>query len=359
METKRLFSLRRVLPIFLSLVLAASLLAVAVIPGHAYAVPFISIGSIDKDVSVTISGSHFPTGQMFTVRMGPYGTLGIGGTVVGSYDSSLGSSFTQTYAIPGSLAGADRIAIRMDSTEGYYSFNWFVNNPSAVPTSSAYVPPAPAGYYGYPTFDIAAVDSGTSVTIKTHNMPAGQSFTVRMGEYGTLAIGGTIVGSTSDAGGSFTETYDIPSWLSGNSKIAIRIDGPTGFYAFNWFYNNSTSSAATAVPYSTAVPGPTPVPGYYGYPSFYISSVVEDSTVTINAYNFPPGQTFKVLMGGYGTLGIGGIQVATVDSGSGGSFTATYSIPADLAGSSKIAIRLETTNGYYYAFNWFYNNTTY
>jgi hypothetical protein len=61
-------------------------------------------------------------------------------------------------------------------------------------------------------------------------------------------------------------------------------------------------------------------------------------------------------MGEYGTYGIGGIVVTTVNSGAGGSFSATYAIPAALVGRSKIAIRLESANGYYYAYNWFYNN---
>ena len=64
-------------------------------------------------------------------------------------------------------------------------------------------------------------------------------------------------------------------------------------------------------------------------------------------------------MGAYGTLGIGGILVTSVDTGAGGNFSATYDIPAALAGSSKIAIRLETASGYFYAFNWFYNTSTY
>lgn len=53
-------------------------------------------------------------------------------------------------------------------------------------------------------------------------------------------------------------------------------------------------------------------------------------------------------MGDYGTYGIGGIQVASVDTGSGGSFSATYDIPGALSGKAQIAIRLETSNGYYF-----------
>jgi hypothetical protein len=61
-------------------------------------------------------------------------------------------------------------------------------------------------------------------------------------------------------------------------------------------------------------------------------------------------------MGAYGTLGVNGTVVGTTDSGN-GSFTATYTIPAVLRGSSRIAIRLQSTSGHF-SYNWFWNNTT-
>jgi hypothetical protein len=75
----------------------------------------------------------------------------------------------------------------------------------------------------------------------------------------------------------------------------------------------------------------------------------------IHAMNFPKGETITVRMGAYGTMGIDGIVVTKISSGLGGDFDAAYMIPASLAGSAKIAIRLETSSGYY-AYNWFYNN---
>ncbi len=60
-----------------------------------------------------------------------------------------------------------------------------------------------------------------------------------------------------------------------------------------------------------------------------------------------------------GTRGINGIQVDTIKSGNGGSFSATFTIPSALKGYKQIAIRLQSTTGSgYYAYNWFYNNTT-
>jgi hypothetical protein len=86
--------------------------------------------------------------------------------------------------------------------------------------------------------------------------------------------------------------------------------------------------------------------------------VVKDQTVTISGTNFPANDTFTVLMGPYGTKGIGGVNVGSTDTGSGGSLTATYNIPSSLAGSGKIAIRLESPTSGFFAYNWFFNNTT-
>jgi hypothetical protein len=63
-------------------------------------------------------------------------------------------------------------------------------------------------------------------------------------------------------------------------------------------------------------------------------------------------------MGPYGTQGIGGIKVGKIESGNGGSFTATFNIPAELKGSARIAIRLTSPTSGYFAYNWFFNNTT-
>ena len=76
--------------------------------------------------------------------------------------------------------------------------------------------------------------------------------------------------------------------------------------------NYSGTAACTTCTTSTGTTAGT----YYGYiPTFSITSVVEDETVTVQTYNFPASQTFAVRMGPFGTLGIGGTMVATVDSG--------------------------------------------
>lgn len=331
-------------------VLVLSLFAAPVGYAQAATIPTFSIVSVVSDESVKIETYNFPAGQIFTVRMGEFGTLGIGGTVVGTTNSGSGGSFQETYDIPDGLQGDARIAIRMDSTAGYYAYNWF-DNADGGDEPDPDVTPVPGGYKGIPSFDIKSVEAGETITILTKNFPASQNFTVRMGAYGTLGIGGVVVATTnSGSGGAFEETYDIPDSLKNKDKIAIRMDSPSGYYAYNWFWNTSGGGS------DDPTPGPT-APVYYGIPSFKINAVVTDETVTILTHNFPKDLNFTVRMGAYGTLGVGGVVVATTNSEDGGAFEATYDIPDSLKGSQRIAIRMDSSAGYY-AYNWFWNSST-
>jgi hypothetical protein len=229
-----------------------------------YGIPTFSIESVAQNSSVTILTDNFPANVNFTVRMGPFGSLGIGGIVVGTTNSGAGGSFQATYNIPSALTGSSMIAIRMDADSGgFFSYNWFWNNdanlsgvtatpgpsetpgPTATPGPTETPGPSPTpglAYYGIPTFSIQSVVQNSSVTIQTYNFPPDQTFTVRMGPFGTLAEGGQVVGTTdSNGGGSFTATYSIPADLVGQSQIAIRMDSSAGFFAYNWFWNNTTN----------------------------------------------------------------------------------------------------------------------
>lgn len=76
--------------------------------------------------------------------------------------------------------------------------------------------------------------------IKGVIFPTQDKFNVMMSCYGTNGENGTIVESilTGD-GGEFTDTFQIPAFLQGQSTIAIRLESPySGYYAYNWFLNN-------------------------------------------------------------------------------------------------------------------------
>jgi LysM repeat protein len=115
---------------------------------------------------------------------------------------------------------------------------------------------------------------------------------------------------------------------------------------------------ATVVPTATqpmtATAVPTTAPPSTGIPTFTIIGVARNASVTIRTANFPANQTFDVLMGPIGSLGIGGTRVATQASGAGGVFTATYPIASQVMNANQIAIRLQSASGYY-SYNWFYN----
>jgi hypothetical protein len=229
--------------------------------------------------------------------------------------------------------------------------------PFATAAEANYYPPPYYPYYNpyIPVFSIVSVASDSSVTIQTANFPANQKFTVRMGYYGTLGINGVVVGTTdSGAGGSFQATYTIPDSLKGQNLIAIRMDNDSGYYySYNWFVNKVAVYPAP----SGGVP-PAPQPVYFGgVPTFSITSVAKDSSVVIRTNNFPANEKFTVQMGYYGTYALNGVVVATTDSGAGGSFDATYTVPDSLKGQGKIAIRMDSPTGYYFSYNWFYNNT--
>jgi len=304
-----------------------------------------------KDASVKIKTSNFPAHDSFDVLMNYMGTRGVKGVKVATVDSGAGGSFEATFQIPASLKGERQIAIRLQSNtgSGYYAYNWFYNATAVANGNTT----DKGGYTGFPTFTITDVERNMAVDIEITNLPADQTFTVKMGEYLTMGLGGIEVGTfESGEGGSLKKTFSIPAALADRSKIAIRFDSPEGYYAYNWFWNNSTGAPATGGDVE-----PT-APAYSGIPLIHIDGVVKDTSVTVSGTNFPADQTFKVTMGEYGKKGIGGIEAGSYESGEGGDFTQTFDIPEELAGSYRIAIRLETSDGMFYSYNWFFNTTT-
>ena len=310
--------------------------------------PTFSISEVKTDESVTILTNNMPANKNFNVLMGEIGTKGINGIVVATLNSDKGGAFLATFAIPEQLKGRAQIAIRLEGTDNpYYAYNWFWNDAKNGTWPEDY-PPAqpPTCACNIPTFSIKSVVKGEDVTITTYNFPKNVEFTVLMGKMWTRGINGIKVATlNSGEGGSFDATFDIPAELANEERIAIRLEGTGGYYAYNWFWNNTAST-----------PPAEPVNGYSGYPYFFITAVEKDTTVSIKAYNLPKDTDFTVLMGKMWTMGINGIEVTTLNSGEGGTLEATFDIPAELAGEQRIAIRLQ--GEVYYAYNWFWNNTT-
>ena len=98
-------------------------------------IPRFWIAAVERGKSVTIAAENFPPGVPFEVRMGAYGTLGIGGALVDTTNSCRGGAFRMTYTIPDGLRFSDQIAIRLENFfTGYHAFNYFWNFTSvAIP----------------------------------------------------------------------------------------------------------------------------------------------------------------------------------------------------------------------------------
>ena len=353
----KMFKNNKFLRFALPVVIALALVATSIGATSASTVPTITIDSVTADKSVTISGVNFPVGQKFVVLMGAYGTFALNGIKVGKLDPST-ETFTASFDIPAELQGLKRIAIRMDSVEGFFSYNWFFNADAELPksTPSPEATPAASTYSGHPYFTISDVEKNVAVDIEIQNLPPMQTFTVKMGKFMTLGLGGIEVGTfDSGVGGTVKKTFSIPADLADLSRIAIRFDSPEGYFAYNWFWNTSTGAPAAG----SATPATTEAPAFSGIPTIHVDGVAQDESVTISGKNFPAGETFAVTMGEYGKLGVGGVSAGSYDSTTGGDFTGvTFTIPAELAGKGRIAIRLESADGLFFAYNWFWNNTT-
>lgn len=311
-------------------------------------IPTILIDSVVADQTVSLTTYNYPANQDFVVTMGPMGSMGINGYYVTTINSGAGGSFNvNDLPIPPQLFGSYQIAIRLQSAQGYYSYNWFYNNTTGIGTG---------GYTGIPTIGIESVVQDNTVTLHTHNFPAGQVFKWTMGPMGTQGINGIPVAGyeawDSGPGGEQTLTLPIPAELFGSYQISIRAQTSHAnpYYAYNWFYNNPAPGTGTGGSYT-------------GYPTFTVCSVVQNGNITVKANNLPPNQDFKVTMGPMWTAGINGYPVPvegqpTWNSGTGGTQTLPpLPIPSELYGSYQISVRMQTGQAYpYYAYNWFYNN---
>jgi len=212
----------------------------AVSSGFGTIYPTFAITAVDRNNYVSILTEYLPANENFTVTMGTMGTAGISGYVVATTFSGNGGQIARTYKIPPALYDQRQISIRMVSNQsGYYAYNWFYNFDANVVSPTPV--PAPPYYYGYPTFSIVKVVEDARVRIAGTNFPPNQTFFVRMNWMYTRGLAGTIVETvTTDANGKLSDTnFKIPSYLYIANRIAIRLESPTsGYYAYNWFYNN-------------------------------------------------------------------------------------------------------------------------
>jgi len=170
-----------------------------------------------------------------------------------------------------------------------------------------------------------------SVTLQGKNLVTYSSYSIYLSNYKSKQPVSYKVGTvTTDKYGAFKETYNIPKNLYDVGVIKVMITNGKGDVASNWFYNMTTSENTGGIDSKTL--------------SFTITSVKAGKTVTIKATNLLPNIRYKVFIGRQTTLGIGGILVGSLISEKGGTVTATFDIPAELAQRSNLALRVQNTN---------------
>lgn len=86
--------------------------------------PRISTAWVDADLRVGVRTYGFPTAGTYNVSMG-VGPRG--GTIVTTGSAGTTSSFVAIYDIPAALRGVSPIYIRIDFSDGTYTFGWFYN----------------------------------------------------------------------------------------------------------------------------------------------------------------------------------------------------------------------------------------
>jgi len=171
------------------------------------------------------------------------------------------------------------------------------------------------------------VKEDASVTLQGKNLAASSTYTIYLSNYKSKYSVDYKVGTvTTDKYGTFKETYNIPKNLYDVGVIKVRASNSKGDVASNWFYNMTTSENTGGINSKTL--------------SFTITSVKAGKTVTIKATNLLPNIRYKVFIGRKTSLGIGGVLVGSLKSETGGTVTATFDIPAELAQRSNLALRV-------------------
>jgi len=226
-------------------VLILAVLALALPGTVSAAYPTFDIIDVKADQSVTIRTYNFPANMRFIIRMdvSASGNRAENGIAVAELNTGLGGSFEATIMIPAQLKGTSTIAIRLDSAEGFFAYNWFTNRTSDV------VQPVPIPVTGAkPYLTFTDVKANESVTVEARNLPANTTFTVRVGPYSTFFRDYVTAPSIrSDANGYAVWTISLPSVVKNVEMITVRIDG-SGRYAFNAFKNVTGGTTGGGIP---------------------------------------------------------------------------------------------------------------
>lgn len=112
--------------------------------------------------------------------------------------------------------------------------------------------------------NIVAVKKDSQIVVEAINLPANQTWTVRVGTYyGFRHDAVTVDTFKSDKGGTFRFIVKLPAVVQGSDWISVRLDSDKSYHVYNAFYNMDRGDATTTGPQPTTSPTTgtaTPVP---------------------------------------------------------------------------------------------------
>lgn len=190
----------------------------------------VSATSVEEDMYVTLQGKKLSASSRYSVYLSKFGTYPAGAIYMGSVLTDKYGAFTKEFRLPGRLVDIAKIAINLSNGRDATS-NWFINATADGNTGGEGAPAF--------SFSISSVEEDESVRIRTSNLPANVTFTVRMGRSGSKGANGIKVGTLADEdGGTVRPTFDIPEELQGRSSIDIRLENKAlGIYYYMNFKN--------------------------------------------------------------------------------------------------------------------------
>jgi len=343
--------------------------------------PTVWIGSKGYPNTFDVAFDDFYLPGRYTIFIGP-NIPGQPSIIAGYADETNGPRFTKTLNIPAELKSYGQLKVAVvnafNGHSGSMAFLYQEGYPYIDPQGN-FSTVHGTDSYGYsstatPFTNILNVVPDGEITLQVFNFPRDKDFIVTMGPLGTRGIGGYVIGTqNSGEGGSFIVTYPIPSQLHGSDFISIRMESTTsGHFVYDYFQNHSAGTSVTpgsgtasgdsdpvaADPGAGSPASPNTgdwVLGPGTYPTTTIVGSVKGASVTVSGSNFTLNDAYTVRMGAMGTRGEGGYVVATYNTGNSKTFTATFTIPESLKNAAQIAIRFESKNAPYYAFDWFNN----
>ncbi len=192
--------------------------------------PIITIIGVEKDVAVTVRADYFPPNQVFRIRIGPFDNFFKEYEDVGTINSGKGGTFKFTVLLPKKYPDDKRITVRLDSSTGFFAYNYFKNvtsgdiPPVVTPVASTVcevsISPALSTVMG-PGYDFDAVWIVKNISGKTWDL----------GTIDFKYMRGTKLHK-------YDSQYDLNEVVKSGEKVEIRVDmlAPLspGTYSTNW-----------------------------------------------------------------------------------------------------------------------------